>query len=883
LTALVLSLLLTLVPALAQKRRPSSRSAKRTRTSAASRRPGANSSNKPSQPSTSRPAPSAQRANTTTTPASTAQPKPSGADAARERAEDGYTFDTLLPSDTFALYGEVRMVGQQMQPGGLLELLRPFWSMKDAPEQLKQVADFVEAHAETLATSRLFFAGMSFDPTQPQGLVALELPSEEAAQKFTPQLRDFLTSVVPPKNVPDEALAGTPLNANSSDPPRRRVARLSAERRRSSASALPFHVKRAGSLIVLSETELKLKTLRPDATKLLSNQPAFKLARSRFSGESLFVYFDFDLMQRAMKRTREAAEQRAMQGANTDEITSTVETASMTPEEVAALQNEAETESANTEAEVAPSPSVEAVLSGEASQDAAAVGALGAEESEALDAEEHGREEATLEAGPPVAEILLSSLFYSRGMDDKWPQAIGFAANMEGDSLAVRALLLSAPDAKGSVVPFFPILTFSAPLAHEASALMPGDTDIFASTSLDLPQMYERMMGLAVEREKEIEESMPPPPAEFAGAGGANPGNVPPPVPQPQATPDAKEDGVDSRLAALEKLLGFKIKEDLIGSLGSEVAFNVPSAWFMGSSARSSAPVSSRSTETIVLISLKDKEKLQRILPRLLVALGLKKLDDLAKGSKTTNGVEILTFSQGAFAFIGNFLAYSPNAASMQRLVDAYSKGQTLAASEEFRASTRWQPKQSLGQVYISHTFLKSVFADARRAAEEATDAESRSLLLPLSLEPGSVSHVVSDEGDGALHEVRLPRNLLAMFVAHERIDAKQAPIRNNENHAIDALMHLNEVETDYKEGKGRGAYATLEQLVAAKQMPDFYLNNPGYKIELSISGDRFEATATPTAYPEKGRRSFFIDQSGVLRAADKGGRPADSSDEPLK
>ena len=44
----------------------------------------------------------------------------------------------------------------------------------------------------------------------------------------------------------------------------------------------------------------------------------------------------------------------------------------------------------------------------------------------------------------------------------------------------------------------------------------------------------------------------------------------------------------------------------------------------------------------------------------------------------------------------------------------------------------------------------------------------------------------------------------------------------------------------------------------------------------------RFELAATPVEYGKTGRRSFFVDQSAVLRGDDHGGAPAGASDNPV-
>jgi hypothetical protein len=59
------------------------------------------------------------------------------------------------------------------------------------------------------------------------------------------------------------------------------------------------------------------------------------------------------------------------------------------------------------------------------------------------------------------------------------------------------------------------------------------------------------------------------------------------------------------------------------------------------------------------------------------------------------------------------------------------------------------------------------------------------------------------------------------------------------------------------------------------------------YELKLKASGKGFEATATPVKYGRRSRRSFFVDETGKIRHADKEGLPATAADEadesPLK
>jgi hypothetical protein len=51
----------------------------------------------------------------------------------------------------------------------------------------------------------------------------------------------------------------------------------------------------------------------------------------------------------------------------------------------------------------------------------------------------------------------------------------------------------------------------------------------------------------------------------------------------------------------------------------------------------------------------------------------------------------------------------------------------------------------------------------------------------------------------------------------------------------------------------------------------------------VSATGAAFEATATPKEYGKGGKRSFFIDQTGVVRGDDHGGGAATVADKPVQ
>ena len=129
---------------------------------------------------------------------------------------------------------------------------------------------------------------------------------------------------------------------------------------------------------------------------------------------------------------------------------------------------------------------------------------------------------------------------------------------------------------------------------------------------------------------------------------------------------------------------------------------------------------------------------------------------------------------------------------------------------------------------------------------------------------------------------MHLPKDWIAMLMAGLSVDRKATPIMNNELRAVGVLMSIRSAQTTYKTGKGKGSYATREQLVSEGLVPMRVLETEGYRLEITTTGDKFQVTATPTEYGKTGRQSFYLDESGVIRGADHGGQPGSVADKPL-
>lgn len=105
-----------------------------------------------------------------------------------------------------------------------------------------------------------------------------------------------------------------------------------------------------------------------------------------------------------------------------------------------------------------------------------------------------------------------------------------------------------------------------------------------------------------------------------------------------------------------------------------------------------------------------------------------------------------------------------------------------------------------------------------------------------------------------------------------------------NERSAVSNLRAIYNAQMSYQSTTGNGYYATLNQLGEQGLVPPNIVQgvSGAYRFEINLKGEShttYEATATPIEYGRTGRISFFVDESGVLRGADKKGQPANVND----
>src|SRR2546423_86201 len=343
-----------------------------------------------------------------------------------------------------------------------------------------------------------------------------------------------------------------------------------------------------------------------------------------------------------------------------------------------------------------------------------------------------------------------------------------------------------------------------------------------------------------------------------------------------------------------EKKAGFKIADDLLPVLGNEIAvatslktLNGLGGFGMGPPpAPKPSPVEGEAqkpeqTFPIFLIAIKDREAAKRLMPKVMAGLDIGEANLLAQTIRRGDS-EIVDYAGFfAYAFVGNFLVIS-DSATVQRVADAAGNQRTLSSNNIFRTARHWQPKATLGEIYISPVLMES-YQEALKKQAGMMDAAMRDFLMALSPASSAITYTLSHDGLGAMHEVHLPKNLILAMVASTSAAMsamKQGSPEMNEIIAMSVLQMIANGETQYKADKG--SYGSIDSLAERKLITKEMLDKYGYRFDVTTSGNGFEVVAVPMEYGKTGKRSFFIDQSGVVRGDDHGGGAATSADRPV-
>jgi type IV pilus assembly protein PilA len=131
-----------------------------------------------------------------------------------------------------------------------------------------------------------------------------------------------------------------------------------------------------------------------------------------------------------------------------------------------------------------------------------------------------------------------------------------------------------------------------------------------------------------------------------------------------------------------------------------------------------------------------------------------------------------------------------------------------------------------------------------------------------------------------------VPIGIIAAIAVPNLLASRRAA---NEGSALSSLRTLASAEVTYQATRGNGQYGTLTDL-ASNGLIDSKLatgTKNGYTFRVEVTTNEtnypgFELVGVPMSYGNTGIRSFYLDETGVIRAGNNAGKPSSKMDQPV-
>ncbi len=132
-----------------------------------------------------------------------------------------------------------------------------------------------------------------------------------------------------------------------------------------------------------------------------------------------------------------------------------------------------------------------------------------------------------------------------------------------------------------------------------------------------------------------------------------------------------------------------------------------------------------------------------------------------------------------------------------------------------------------------------------------------------------------------------VPLGIVAAIVIPNLLASRKAA---NEAASISSLRSIHTAQATYQSTVGNGEYGTMDQLAAQRLITPELASGFRYGYEFTVDvrtggydePPGFQVVAVPVTYGSTGIRSFYVDESGVVRAGDNRGADATELNTPL-
>jgi hypothetical protein len=319
------------------------------------------------------------------------------------------------------------------------------------------------------------------------------------------------------------------------------------------------------------------------------------------------------------------------------------------------------------------------------------------------------------------------------------PQAIALSGSLDGDNFVLRAMSASAPTESPAGLPglFSSLLGATGSGQLVAASFAPADSDVFIDLTIDWDKLYDAMGALL---------------SMFAGS-----------APQGGAGQSA------DLLGAIETQLGFSIKNDLIPTLGNEVALSFsgfdsmmkPRAAAGKASTTKPPKRSGASPRFLVMVALKDAAGFEKFFGRLFSG----RMGSSSNPFEKTpyRNATIVHNKSFAYTVTDGFLLAGGSALEIRKLIDARLSGASLASRAEYRSVVP-DSSQAGVKAYIAPALI-SKLADSLLKGSSLNSGLKPGAANPVRLQ-APIGILVTRESGRMMTEVRMPASLAYGLIA---------------------------------------------------------------------------------------------------------------------
>jgi len=255
-----------------------------------------------------------------------------------------------------------------------------------------------------------------------------------------------------------------------------------------------------------------------------------------------------------------------------------------------------------------------------------------------------------------------------------------------------------------------------------------------------------------------------------------------------------------------------------------------------------------------------------------------------AMPSEIYKKAEILSLLVLSVSFSDDFMIIADSTDTIKMLLDTPESGMPITLDSNYRRAMSGGTGAPTAQIYLAPNYFDTMLGDFLKAWSAKAPADDNP--APISAPATLAAFIEANERSLRL-EAYSPIGIPGLIATQVMGDNLQSRANSNETQAQQALRQISIAEKNYA-AKHDGHYGTLDEIAKAglvkfnfemlKKEPQFYR----YEVKLKPDATGYEATASPTNYGRQARRSFFVDESGTIRAADKSGEPATVRDESI-